>query len=137
MSGNMINKGLRLTVDALENSNSVHFVIRLSNNTDSGKNIEFRTSQKYEIYVMNSQGKEVYRYSKGRMFTQAIENVHLPSGESLTWKETWDYISEGKRIEPGEYRVMVNLVGKTEDGKIHFAMDSFIISNQLDLEQRW
>lgn len=125
----MINKGLRLTVDALENSNSVQFVIKLFNNTDSGKNIEFRSSQKYEIYVMNSQGKEVYRYSRGRMFTQAIETMHLPSGESRTWKETWDYISGGKRVEPGEYRVVVNLVGKTEDVKIHFALDSFIISN--------
>ncbi len=128
MSGNLENKEVKLSVQAWENSESVKFIITLLNNTDSEKIFIFRTGQQYDIHVLNPEGKEVYRYSKGRFFTQAIEYVNFAPGEARKWEGTWDYKCDGKRVEPGEYIVLVNLVGKEEGVKTPIAKDMFTVS---------
>ncbi|PUB10748.1 BsuPI-related putative proteinase inhibitor [Paenisporosarcina sp. OV554] len=80
----MENKEIKLSVDTWKNSESVKFIITLLNNTDSEKTFIFKTGQKYDIHVLNPEGKEVYRYSKGGFFTQAIEYVNLTSRK--IWK---------------------------------------------------
>lgn len=128
MSGNLEKKGFQLSVHAWENSESVKFIIMLRNNTDSEKIFIFRTGQQYDIHVLNPEGKEVYRYSKGRFFTQAIEYVNIDPGETRKWEETWDYKCDGTRVEPGEYIVLVTLAGNEEGVKTPIAKGRFILS---------
>ncbi|MFC0272017.1 BsuPI-related putative proteinase inhibitor [Metabacillus herbersteinensis] len=130
VSGNLDKKEVHLTVDARENSENVEFVISLLNNTEEEKDFEFRSGQKYEIIVRDTTGKEVYRYSKDRMFTQALQYVKLAPGESREWKEIWNYQLDGKRVDAGEYNVTVTLKGQAEGVKTLFAKETFQVPQE-------
>ncbi|UOK58819.1 proteinase inhibitor [Bacillus sp. CMF21] len=128
VSGNVETKEVQLAVETKESPESVQINITLKNNTDEEKNFEFSSGQKYEIIITDPNGAEVYKYSKGRMFTQALQYLKLPSGESQTWQETWDKKSAGNKIEAGEYTVKVLLTGKAEGVKALEAKAKFTVT---------
>lgn len=128
VSGNVETKEVQFTVDAKERQGNVQFEMTLKNNTDEEKNFEFRSGQKYDIIVQDKNGAEVYKYSRGRMFTQAIQYVNLLPGESQTWQETWDLKSDGEKVKPGEYNVIVVLTGKAEGVKTLQAKEKLTVS---------
>ncbi|MBD1380577.1 BsuPI-related putative proteinase inhibitor [Metabacillus arenae] len=116
VSGDVTKKEVQFSVNAKESSEYVDFDMKILNNTEEQINMEFRSGQKYEIRVLNESGKEVYRYSKGRMFTQAIQNQQLAPGEKQTYKEAWDYKNQenGSRVQAGTYTVQATFMGKIE-----------------------
>lgn len=128
VSGNVETKEVQFTVDAKESQENIQFEITLKNNTDEEKNFEFRSGQKYDIIVHDKNGAEVYKYSKGRMFTQAIQYVNLLPLKSQTWQETWDLKSNGEKVKPGEYNVTVVLTGKAEGVKTLQAKEKIMVS---------
>lgn len=128
VSGNVETKEVQFTVDVKESQENVQFEMTLKNNTEEEKNFEFRSGQKYDIIVLDKNGAEVYKYSKGRMFTQAIQYVNLLPGKSQTWQETWDLKSNGKKVDPGEYDVTVVLTGKAEGVKTLQAKKKLTVS---------
>ncbi|UAL53287.1 MULTISPECIES: BsuPI-related putative proteinase inhibitor [Metabacillus] len=128
VSGDVETKEVQLAVETKESPESVQINITLKNNTDEEKNFEFSSGQKYEIIITDPNGAEVYKYSKGRMFTQALQYLKLPSGESQTWQETWDKKSAGNKIEAGEYTVKVLLTGKAEGVKALEAKAKFTVT---------
>lgn len=128
VSGNVETKEVQFTVDVKESGENVQFEMTLKNNTEEEKNFEFRSGQKYDIIVLDKNGAEVYKYSKGRMFTQAIQYVNLLPGKSQTWQETWDLKSNGKKVDPGEYDVTVVLTGKAEGVKTLQAKEKLTVS---------
>jgi hypothetical protein len=71
-------------------NNEVTFTLHVTNT--SGKHVEltFPSGQTHEFVVLDSIGREVWRWSSGRLFTQAIQNKLLGSRESAKYEETWD-----------------------------------------------
>lgn len=128
VSGDVETKEVQLAVETKESPESVQINITLKNNTNEEKNFEFSSGQKYEIIITDPNGAEVYKYSKGRMFTQALQYLTLPPGESQTWQETWDKKSAGKKVEAGEYTVTVLLTGKAEGVKALEAKAKFKVT---------
>jgi hypothetical protein len=54
--------------------------------TNAGKkNVElaFPDGQTHDFTVIDSSGREVYRWSRGRMFTQSVQNKQLDGGDTL------------------------------------------------------
>jgi Intracellular proteinase inhibitor len=100
------NGELDLNVSIYHDKHTIQFIITLKNNTNEMKKVEFPTSQKYEIIIKNKNDKEVYRYSKGKMFTQAIETALIKSGESMEWEEVWEHSS----LAPGEYTAEITIL---------------------------
>ncbi|MFD2216335.1 BsuPI-related putative proteinase inhibitor [Metabacillus endolithicus] len=100
------NGELDLNVSIFSEKQTIKFIITLMNNTNEMKKIEFPTSQKYEIVIKNKKGEEVYRYSKGKMFTQAIETALIKSGESMEWEEIWEYST----LSPGVYTAEITIL---------------------------
>ncbi|MCM3595268.1 BsuPI-related putative proteinase inhibitor [Metabacillus idriensis] len=117
VSGDVETKGVQLSVEAKEDDGIVQINMTVKNHTDKEKNFEFSSGQKYEIIITDPNGAEVYKYSKGRMFTQALQYLTLPPGESQTYQETWDMKSAGTELETGEYTVNVMFAGKAEGVK--------------------
>ncbi|MRX52705.1 proteinase inhibitor [Bacillus idriensis] len=117
VSGDVETKGVQLSVEAKEDDGIVQINMTVKNHTDEEKNFEFSSGQKYEIIITDPNGAEVYKYSKGRMFTQALQYLTLPPGESQTYQETWDMKSAGTELEAGEYTVNVMFAGKAEGVK--------------------
>lgn len=112
---NVENGELELKVDVNVTEHQAKFIITLENNSNEMKKLEFPTSQKYEIIVTDGNTQEVYRYSAGKMFTQAIEYALIKQGESVQWEEIWEY----GEILPGEYEVEVSILALDDENLIH------------------
>lgn len=83
----------------------VDFEIAIKNDEDFPLHFEFPTSQIMELTVLDSNGKEVYVYSKGRFFLQAFQTVTIEPHQTFKRIEKWDYLYKGKRVLQGEYTV--------------------------------
>lgn len=63
----------------------------LHNRGDQPLSLTFPSSQQFEVIIKRASGEELYRYSKGKMFSQALTRVELRPGETKTWETTWNY----------------------------------------------
>lgn len=84
----------------------VTFTMTVVNTGSEPERITFSTGQSYDIIVRR--GEDVFwRWSTDRFFTQAIREVTLAAGDSLTFSETWDRTSsDGGSAPPGMYAAM-------------------------------
>lgn len=96
---------------------SLEMEMVLRNTSSYPVNFEFPTSQKYEIQVKDANGNEVYTYSKGKAFLQALQTLTLNPDESMIWMEKWNYFHEGQRISEGEYQVIATLKARKINNK--------------------
>ncbi|WLR42924.1 BsuPI-related putative proteinase inhibitor [Bacillus carboniphilus] len=111
-------------------SNEVTFQMKLTNNTSAEQIVKFNSGQSYDIVVRDSTGKEVYRYSKGRMFTQALREITIASGDTKTWESTWDYKKDGTRVEEGTYQVTTELKGVVSEGGKLIVTGEFVVPSE-------
>lgn len=108
------NGDLDLKIDTETTENQTVFYITLTSDSNEMKKLEFPSSQKYEIIVKDYNKEEVFRYSKGKMFTQAIETALIKSGERMQWEEIWEH----SNLPAGKYTVEVTILAHhTEDLK--------------------
>lgn len=66
----------------------VTFRYEVSNDGDDAVPITFRSGQTAEVTVMSDE-EQVWSSSEGQMFTQAIREVTLDPGESVTSTTVW------------------------------------------------
>jgi hypothetical protein len=67
----------------------------------------YRTSQRYDLAVVNSEGQEVWRWSRDRAFAQVTEEVPLEANGMLSFTETWDQRdNDGQQVPPGNYQIV-------------------------------
>ena len=86
-----------------EGSNGeVAFELTVSNADDQPVDLRFRDACRADVAVV-ADGEEVWRWSDGRMFAQAVETAQLNPGESAAFEFDWD------DPEPGSYRAVGEL----------------------------
>lgn len=78
------------------NESSVTLALHVFNTGKRRVEITFPSGQTYEFVVLDSTGREVWRWGKGRMFTQTLRNKLLGGGESLELEETFDHLGPGR-----------------------------------------
>jgi hypothetical protein len=83
---------------------AIHFSLDLTNATKKHLELEFPSGQEYDFAVMDSTGKEVYRWGKERMFTQSLQNRLLDGGETMRYEERAD-----KALPNGSYVAIATL----------------------------
>ncbi|MDQ6596516.1 hypothetical protein E2K98_26405 [Bacillus salipaludis] len=88
---------------------AVEFEFLLKNEGEIPLNLEFPTSQLFDITVTDKSGNEVYRYSKGRYFLQAFQTIKIEPKTSYKRIAVWDYMVDGKRVPAGEYNAHITL----------------------------
>lgn len=69
---------------------SLRFALRVVNNTKKMVEIQFADGQTHDFVVNDSTGKEVWRWSEGRMFTQAMRSKTLKGKDDTVFEERWD-----------------------------------------------
>lgn len=80
-----------LTSKLTVNSNhGVEMNLDVRNNTKKMVELRFNSGQTHDFVVQDASGKEVWRWSAGRMFTQAMQNKLVKSRDVTTFSETWD-----------------------------------------------
>jgi len=86
---------------------TISFVVE--NRTKEEITLRFPSSQRYDVWVVKD-GTEVWRWSRGRVFAQAITSLVLRPGDKKVFEETWKQISDDrKEAAPGAYDVFAQL----------------------------
>ena len=67
----------------------VAFAFHITNNAPKRLEINFPSGQTHDIVVLDSAGREVWRWSEGKMFTQSLQNKVLEANEKLTYEASW------------------------------------------------
>lgn len=75
---------LNLTVGA-----RVSFELTVTNNSGRRVELRFPNGKTHDFVVVDSVGKEVWRWSEGRLFTQVLQNRLLEANESIRFVESW------------------------------------------------
>ena len=83
---------------------SIRFALDVTNPTKKDVEITFPDGQTHDFIVLDSVGREVYRWGEGRMFTQSVQNRTLDGGETL-------HIAERAALDlqPGSYVAVAKL----------------------------
>lgn len=112
--------GLFSTVlDITAKDDAIKLDFSLNNISGESLAFYFSSSQKFDIFIANRNGEEVYRWSHDKGFLTAIMNVKLKKDGKLSFSEVWDYRdNKGNRVPPGQYSVTVKFLAKLENGKI-------------------
>jgi len=80
-----------LTSKFTVNSNhGVELTLDVRNNTKRMIELNFADGQTHDFVVQDASGKEVWRWSASRMFTQAMQNDLVKGKEVATFSEDWD-----------------------------------------------
>jgi hypothetical protein len=102
--------GIELTTDKAAYRSGEQVVIRvtLSNLTTQERRLTFNTSQRYDFSITDSSGKEVWRWSKDRMFLMVMGQERLNEKRNeLTYSQTF-----AGQLPPGRYTISGKIVSK-------------------------
>ncbi len=80
---------------------SVLLVLQISNTASTAREITYPTGQTYD-FVVRDGDREIWRWSEGRAFSQAIRTETVGPGETLRFQEVWS---------PGDLRGDFTVVG--------------------------
>ena len=84
------NGRLASTLDVKVENDGVRFALRVTNEAKKQIEITFPNGQTHEFSVLDTLGREVWRWGATRMFTQSVQNKLLAGGESLRIAERWE-----------------------------------------------
>jgi hypothetical protein len=90
------NVTLSTKLGVVPQGNGVRFDFQVVNATGKRVEIKFPSGQAYDFVVVDSAGREVWRWADGRIFTQSVQNKLLGKGESLSIAEKWEPAKSGK-----------------------------------------
>ncbi len=84
----------------------VKFAFHVTNSSAKRVELRFPNGQTHEVVVLDPQGREVWRWSHGRMFTQSMQNKILGASDTLTFTETW------RPEQAGSYTAVASLLSE-------------------------
>jgi hypothetical protein len=82
---------------------AVDLELQVRNDGGRRAEVKFPNGQTHDFIVLDSLGREAWRWSEGRLFTQTVRNRHLNSGDSFTLTERWTSPA------PGSYTIVARL----------------------------
>lgn len=82
--GQPLASSLTVSVDG-----GVDLALHVTNTTAKSIELQFTSGQTHDFVVLDATGREVWRWSSDRMFTQALQTRRLDAGQTLTFRERW------------------------------------------------
>ena len=105
-------------MDIKQEDSGVKLNFSLYNISDKDLELCFRSSQKFDIFITDYNGKEVYRWSHSKGFLMSIIEIELKKHEKLSFSEVWGYRdNNGNNVPPGKYSITIKLLAKLKNGK--------------------
>jgi len=96
------------TLDARTDEDRVAFAFTVENVGSEPERLEFRDSCTADFAVLDGED-ERWRWSQGRMFTQALQSEELAPGETVTYEGEWN------RPDAGTHTVVATLEATNHD----------------------
>lgn len=87
-------------------ADGVHFALHVMNEGDRKVELNFPSGMTHDIAVLDEHGRQVWRWSDGRLFTAAYQNKVLRSDDTLSFSESWSAPA------PGRYTAVARLVSQ-------------------------
>lgn len=70
--------------------NGVQLAFQVTNGAARKVELNFPSGHTHDFVVLDSIGREIWKWSEGRLFTQAMQNKVLGRDESVSWQADWD-----------------------------------------------
>lgn len=87
-----------LAVNVNGKQDVVRFDFVVTNSGGSKAEVNFPSGQTHDVVVLDSLGREVWRWSRGRMFTQLLQNKILRTADSLSFDGRWTDARPGRYV---------------------------------------
>jgi hypothetical protein len=88
----------------------VGLVLEVRNAGGEPRRLEFPTARTHDFAVSDAGGRELWRWSAGRLFAQALAEIELAPGELRRFATAWDgRDAAGAPAAPGRYRAVASL----------------------------
>ena len=81
----------------------VRFDFTVTNVGRSAAEVTFPDGRTHDVVVLDAEGREVWRWSAGRLFTQAMQAHVVRAGDALAYGVEWE------RPAPGRYTAVATL----------------------------
>ena len=81
----------------------VRFDFTVTNVGRSAAEVTFPDGRTHDVVVLDAEGREVWRWSTGRLFTQAMQAHVVRAGDALAYGAEWE------RPAPGRYTAVATL----------------------------
>ncbi|MHB8928404.1 MAG: BsuPI-related putative proteinase inhibitor [Bacillota bacterium] len=90
---------------------AVGLTFTVKNNNSTAVTVTFPTSQQ-DDFVVTQNGQAVWTWSDGQAFTQAVMEMTVAAGQTLTFQATWNQTnSAGGAVAVGQYAVKAQFKG--------------------------
>ena len=73
-----------------DDAEKLRFSLRVTNNTSKMLELRFPDGKTHDFVVKDFAGKEVWRWSEGRMFTSAMRSETLKGKAATVFEESWN-----------------------------------------------
>lgn len=91
-------------VDAVSRGEPVTLRLVLHNRGTTSRQIQCPSARTHDVRILAPGGRELWRWSRGRMFAQMLTDIAVGPGEAREFRVTWDQrTSEGAAVPPGRY----------------------------------
>lgn len=91
-----VEKGITSHVMVDTTRGAVRFAIEVSNDSRKPVELDFADGRTHDFIVLDASGREVWRWSAGRMFTQGMQNRLLEAHDSVVYAEQWKPMAKGQ-----------------------------------------
>lgn len=82
---------------------AVGFALAVVNESDHRLEVDFPDGRTRDFAVYDSAGRELWRASRGRLYTQLVQNRLLAAGDTVVYEAAW------RAPAPGRYAVVAEL----------------------------
>jgi hypothetical protein len=96
-------KGINSHVMVDTANGRVRFAIEVANDSPKRVELMFPDGRTHDFAVLDSTGREVWRWSAGRLFTQSMQNRLLDAHDRTVYDERW------QAPAPGRYTLVAQL----------------------------
>ena len=87
-----------LAVNAASANHDVKFEFAVTNSGGGKAEMQFASGQTHDVVVLDTLGREVWRWSKGRMFTRLVQNKVLRNADTISFGERWSDAPRGHYV---------------------------------------
>lgn len=87
-----------LTVNVGDARSGVRFAFSVTNAGGGKVEMNFPSGKTHDVVVLDSLGRQVWRWSEGRIFTQLLQNRILRSADTLDFDGHWTGAPRGRYV---------------------------------------